>query len=136
MGQLVFLVASLVAIGVAWGELRQQVTNLNLDTLETNARVAIQVAGQHGNELNMIRKDDAIMRGEMLQIRAGVDEIRKEIRMRTDDRYRRSDAIVDQEKNKAWLNERFKNVIQRIEHLESEHHNPNDKRRQKWIDSD
>ena len=122
VGQLVVLMLSLIGVAAGWGELTQKVEGLDLDLIESNAKVAIQVAGQHGLELNQIRERDAIISNEIIQLRNSLSEVRSNVRKRTDDRYRRSDAINDWKAQEHWLEERFKNYDQRIGHLESEHH--------------
>ena len=129
VGQIVFLTITLVGVGIAWGELRQKVSSFNLDMVEKNTAIAISVAEQHGEEILLIRQDDAMIKGEVLQMRKDIAEMHKEMRSRTDDRYRRSDAISSWEAQKAWLLERFKNLDQRIGHLESEHHRARNKSR-------
>jgi len=122
MGQLAVLIIALIGAAAGWGELTQKVEGLDLELIESNAKVAIQVAGQHGLELNQIRERDAIISNEIIQLRNSLSEVRSNVRKRTDDRYRRSDAINDWKAQEHWLEERFKNYDQRIGHLESEHH--------------
>ena len=122
VGQIVFLTLTLVGVGIAWGELRQKVASFDIDMVEANTAIAISVAEQHGQEMLLIRQDDAMMKGEVLQMRKDIAAMRNEMRQRTDDRYRRSDAVASWQAQKAWLLERFKNLDQRIGHLEGEHH--------------
>ena len=122
VGQIVFLTITLVGVGIAWGELRQKVASFDIDMVEANTAIAISVAEQHGQEMLLIRQDDAMIKGEVLQMRKDIAAMRNEMRQRTDDRYRRSDAVASWQAQKAWLLERFKNLDQRIGHLEGEHH--------------
>ena len=76
VGQIVFLTITLVGVGIAWGELRQKVSSFNFDMVEANTAIAISVAEQHGEEMLLIRNDDAIIKGEVLQMRKDVAEMR------------------------------------------------------------
>jgi len=94
-----------------YGKLVQQLEDFNLGTVQSDVSAIVNVASQHGDEMNSLRASIAQLRGEMLSIR-------EDISVRTDDRYRRADWDA----NKLWLEERFNNISQRVGHLESEHH--------------
>ncbi len=87
-----------VATGVMVGVIGLATTALY--NIDRNARIAIDVAAQHGDEMNMIR-------GE-------ISALRQEIYQRTDDRYKGKDA----ERYQQYIERRLEQVEEKLDRLE------------------
>ena len=108
---------------ISFIRLESAVENIDMDGLNTDMHTALDVLGQHGNEL-------AEIRGEQLRMRVSSDQLRSEMKAevlsRTKDRYYRSDwndnkEMLDAREENSKLREKAINM--RLDHLEREHHN-------------
>lgn len=78
---LIYVVSSVFG----YGKLVQKIDGLNLDSLKADVSTALTVAGQHGSELDLVRKEQA-------RIREVVDGLRNEIDRKTHDRFFKPDG--------------------------------------------
>ncbi len=114
-GMSAMLLTQAIAGSVGYGKLQAKLDGMDLSGLRKDVSTALVVLGDHGTELQTVRDEQHRIRGVQ-------DDMRKQfvsdLAARTDDRYRRSDWLA----NKLWLEEKFVNFEQRVEHLEESHH--------------
>jgi len=114
------MVVLLASFSFGYGKLTYKIEHMNLARLEKNVATSLVVLGDHGTELKNVRDEQFRIRGVLDDMS---NRFQKELSVRTDDRFRRSDWNA----GVLWIKERFKNFEQRIGHLEDTHHK--DKRR-------
>jgi len=126
-GMSAVLVSLSVSAVYGFGQMTEQLSHYDMTDLEQHQAASFTVLADHGTELAAVRTEDARLRQVMDTVRSEIQIIRTEINTRTDDRYRRSDANHDRNIDRELQGEKLSNIIQRIEHLESEHHGLNRK---------
>lgn len=92
MGLVAAAVLQLGVVIFSYGQLTQQIANINLSEFEQNISTALTVLGDHGTELETIRGEQARVRGNIDQLHLYMENLRQKVDSQTRDRWYKSDG--------------------------------------------
>lgn len=92
MGLAGFAVIQLGTLIFSYGQITQQIDDINLDELQANMVTALTVLGDHGTEIETVRGEQARVRGNIDQLHTYMENLRQKVDNQTRERFFKHDG--------------------------------------------